>query len=917
MKKILILTLSLTLNGLMTAQTIQGIVTNSEGNPVGFITVKVKDKPIGTKTSSNGAYKLTLPGAGTFEIEFSHLNYLSQSKSVTVTEGENQTLNVSLNNDAQKVKTVKIKGTKSKESEQAILQEQKQAVVIQEKMGAEEMAKKGASDAAAAVTKMSGISREEGSSQIFVRGLGDRYNTTTLNGMFLPSDNPEFKNISLEYFPSEIIQSIGVSKTYNNTLLGDFGGASINIATKEFSGKPFLNAQLKLGFNSNAISNSSYTSGLGIFGTYDFKEYPTLREGEFIERNWQPTLNSAPRLNSDLSFNGGWIHKFNDKVEYSIFGTASQSNKYQYFKGIQKLLYTAGGDLESFEKTSYNYSINHSAMINNVLNINKQFKSRINYLLFRTASNQVNLYDGYNNGINDSIVRRRMIQDISNLHVVQWLNDYKANEKLSLYANFAANWIDNNQPNRLTTSLIKENGSYRFLANNSGDHSAYYQKIEDRDFTYNLGGKYLVLTDSAIGLNTLTVNLGYTFRYRDRRFEQLDYVFRPKPALNDDINLSTIDQAFSKENFYNGKFTTEDENPKNDIIDINRYLGYLNIHSPSIGFDFIPNEKITLNFGIRADIIDQDVRWRIVTTSPNSGKVQYDNFKILPFINAKYAINGQEQVKMAFSKTYTLPQFKELAPFLYFDISTFNTRGNPYLYASDNYNLDIKYENFIGKTSLFTLSGFGKFIQNPINKIFEAAAGLNQNVYANSGEQAIVLGVETEFRHTFFDNMSSTEGDSSDKNAFSMGTNIALLYSRQDLNKDKISRENAGYTSAVFTNTSAGIQGASPLVFNIDATYKRKFGNYEPTATLVMNYFSDRLYALGAQGAGDVYEKGVVSLDLITKHQFNKKYSFICNFRNILNPDIVRYQQVPLLGDKVVSSFKKGWDIMVGFQYNF
>ena len=173
-------------------------------------------------------------------------------------------------------------------------------------MGAQEMSRKGAGDAQAAVTKMSGISKEEGTSQIFVRGLGDRYNTTTLNGMFLPSDNPEFKNISLEYFPAEIIQSIGVSKTYNNTLLGDFGGASIDIATKEYTGKPFLNFSAKTGFNTQAISHWNYGSGMGYFGTVDNQEFPTKIEGKFIDRDWQPTVATMPRLNSELHVDGGW-----------------------------------------------------------------------------------------------------------------------------------------------------------------------------------------------------------------------------------------------------------------------------------------------------------------------------------------------------------------------------------------------------------------------------------------------------------------------------------------------------------------------------------------------------------------------------------------------------------------------------------
>ena len=163
-----------------------------------------------------------------------------------------------------------------------------------------------------------------------------------------------------------------------------------------------------------------------------------------------------------------------------------------------------------------------------------------------------------------------------------------------------------------------------------------------------------------------------------------------------------------------------------------------------------------------------------------------------------------------------------------------------------------------------------------------------------------------------------TEGrDTGFKHALVGGFNISALYSNQDLNKDKISKENKGYTSAVFTNTNAGIQGASPLIFNIDLSYRMKFKRYEPQYTLVFNYFFDRIYALGAQGAGNVMEQGVPSMDLISKHKITERFSASANFKNLLNPSIERYQLVSGSDNVVISSFKRGYDISLGINYNF
>ena len=134
---------------------------------------------------------------------------------------------------------IQITGSVSKESESALLTEQRKATTIDQKIGAEELNRKGVSDVAAALTKTTGISKEEGSGNVFVRGLGDRYNITTLNGLPLPSNNPSKKNIDLGIFSTDIVEFIGIDKTYAVKNYGDFAGANVNIASKNYKGNGF------------------------------------------------------------------------------------------------------------------------------------------------------------------------------------------------------------------------------------------------------------------------------------------------------------------------------------------------------------------------------------------------------------------------------------------------------------------------------------------------------------------------------------------------------------------------------------------------------------------------------------------------------------------------------------------------------
>ena len=917
MKKLITILLCIGASYLSAQTIITGKVTDEKGLPVSAAMLKVENQSLGAKADANGQYKILLPSAGTYSIVVSYIGYDKETIQVTIQTNETLTRDISLKSSNKKIKEVKVKGAKSKSSETATLAEQKASIAAVEIIGSQEMSRKGASDAQSAVMKMAGISKEEGTSQIFVRGLGDRYNATMLNGMFLPSDNPEFKNISLEYFPIDVIQSIGVSKTYNNTLLGDFGGATINIATKEYYGKPFIAGSIKGAINSNAISHVNKGHGVGFFGGVDNSEIPTTVNGQFVSRQWDDVTRTAPRINSEFNLNGGWSKSFTDKLKLSVFGTASFSNKYQHFQGMSQLLDAQGNIRDSAGKESFVYTVNQNAMINTVLSSPKM-KTKLNYLFFRTAANQFNVYDGLDGNNGNITLRKRNIKDISNLHVVQLINEYKVNNKLQFVANASLNAISNDQPDRLTQAYQIVAGQWAINTNQDGNMSSYYQSLNDRDYTAGLAGKYSIKKDSASNEDITAISLGYTLRYKTREFNQYDYIFKSNVQNPTGFNFpNDISSYFSASNLGpgNNQYRLYAERQSSGQVLAQIYDGDLSIHSPSIALDHKFTPKFTVSAGARVDLVGQNVNWDIQGNRPPKDNIFFDDFKILPFVNAKYEVTQDQNLKFAFSKTYTLPQFKELAPFLYYDISTFNTRGNPYLYSSDNYNIDLKWEYFPTKSELISVAGFGKMIQNPINKVFEAATGQLQMTYVNSGDLAMVTGIELEIKKNLIDKLDRKDSVGH-KYSLSGGFNISALYSRQDLDNDKATRETKGYTTTQYSVTETALQGASPFVFNVDLTYKARFKKIESQATVVVNYFHDRLYAIGAQTAGNAYEKGVATLDIITRHTLTKNWSISANLRNLLNPDIERYQEFPGQ-NKVISTFKKGIDASLGVNFNF
>ena len=183
--KLRYLLLSLFFSVAMFAQngTVTGTILDKEFNnePLPFANIVIKGTKQGTSTDENGKYSISLK-PGNYTLVIGYLGYETKEIPFTLKANEKKVINHTLEASGVQLADIEIIQVVSKEKESALLQEQQKAVEIKQSIGAEEISKKGIGDVAAAVAKTSGISKQEGSSDIFVRGLGDRYNSTTMNG---------------------------------------------------------------------------------------------------------------------------------------------------------------------------------------------------------------------------------------------------------------------------------------------------------------------------------------------------------------------------------------------------------------------------------------------------------------------------------------------------------------------------------------------------------------------------------------------------------------------------------------------------------------------------------------------------------------------------------------------------------------
>jgi len=871
---------------------LKGRVKDSQSKePLIGATVKVIGSDVASVTDIDGNFQLSGLKDGIYDIEIKYIGYKTAVKrQVKIEDNKVTTLDFEMETDNRVLAGVEVVAKANRESENVTMMEQKRSVIAVQTIGAQELSRKGISDAQAAVAKISGISKQEGVKNVFVRGLGDRYNFTTLNRFPLPSEDPEYKNIALDFFSTDIIQSIDVNKAFYSNTPADVAGADINITSKELTGDGKINVSLSGGFNTKTLSSDFMRlDGVDMFGFAD----NTQPGGNLDTYNFKNSLDPSKQnlqINQSYTISGG--KKFllgENRNPLKLYLVAGHNKNYTHYEEEVRNSITTGELSQDMDGDISQVETSQIAMANLEYTHNKKHSLAYNFMMVHATKESVGNYLGMDADYQSSdtyegFMRRQQTND-NLLFVNQLISKWTLGRNIGLNAGLSYNTINGNEPDRRINNLVKTDSGYVPMKG-TGIQQRYFSELDEKDLNARASLVYK-LNDGFD--NNSNVQIGYMGRFVDDDFEAVEYDMSVVRQTVFDINHISFDDYYNQDNYAGGMFQLD--------RNIDKYDVRKNIHSAYAEATYQFTPKFIANLGLKYDDVDMKVNYN-VNRGGSRGEQEIDKSYFLPSLNLRYNINDKHALRLAASKTYTLPQAKEISPFRYVSVS-FNSQGNPNLKPSDNYNIDLKWDWYISPSEIFSITGFYKYIKNPISRIEIASAGGFLS-YENISDHATAAGVEMEMKKHIFSRSLENNGMS----RLTLGVNGAYTYTCAKV--------------PLATDTSGSqLEGAAPWIVNADLTYLFRKGGNSFTGALVFNYFSDRIYTIGTEGYQDIMENGIPTLDFVASAQIGKHFTINLKARNLLDAAHQLTRKGNATNSEVVlSKYKKGTDFSIGLSYN-
>ena len=886
-----------------TGRLVGRVLAEETGEPLPGAQVAVAGTDLGALTGVDGRYSIERVPAGTHSIIALYIGRADKTvEGVIVEAGGSVLQDITLASAAIEIEAITVSAARETGSVATALNDQRNAAGVTSATTSEQIARSPDSDAAEAVRRVSGVTVQDGR-YVFVRGLGERYTTTSLNGSRVPSPEPERKVVPLDLFPTNLLAAITTSKTFTPDQAGDFSGAAVNLRTRSFPADRLVQFSLSGGYNTestgqqlllpaslggewmaSAAADRALPSALtqrDDFSSLSQTELNSLVRS--LPRSWLGDDGAAlPNGSASLSI-GGEDPIFGHRLGYVGSLTYSRS---QESREDEVRARAVPGDAEGtpvayneFSGATATNSVLWGGLLNLSTSVGAHSKIELNNTYNRTADNQSHL----DWGTLEEFAQVDSVRRSSLRYVERTVRSNQLRGEHRLFGDHDLDWsitssaVTRSEPDRADLAY-----GYEFAPSGERLPLAWLGFIPgaarrtSSDLAENvLSGDASYAIAFGAATSPTTVRVGGAWRATERDANSLSYNLRA-------VGLGPEQRAAGPEELFYGEYTQGDA------------TGIM-LEPNSAGGFYRAEDEVTAAFAM-ADVPLLDSRLRLIggarverwdlgmDVEPTSGsvlRIERTNTDVLPSLALNATIGERHTLRLSASRTLARPEYRELAPISYRDmLGEREVFGDSSLVRTLVENYDARWEFYPSPAEVLSVGVFVKRFDAPIEPIDVAATGASQLSFINA-ESAVNYGLELELRHGL--------GFLAEPLApFGVFANVTLMRSRIDTGNSTLS---------ALTNDERPMVGQAPYVVNTGLSYAN--GSGSTSATLLYNVVGERITSAAVTPITvDTYEQARHQLDFSLRFPlFAEGMSGKLDAKNLLDSpyeelqgDVVRYR---------------------------
>jgi hypothetical protein len=860
------------------------VVDASNGEPVPGAQVTIEGRVITAITEWSGRYALNAVPPGRYAVVVRAIGYAQKTVTdVVVPDGGAVPLTMTITAAAVQIAAVEVTAEMERGSVVQALNEQRSASGIVSAVTAEQIQKSPDSDAGQAVQRVSGVTVQDGR-YVFVRGLGERYTTTSLNSARIPSPEPERKVVPLDMFPSGVLEAITTAKTFMPDQPGDFSGAQVNLRTREFD------LGRVLSFSTTGSVNGAVNDGslpvapsvgpewLGFAGAAralpaDVKaagNMSTLSQSELqsmigrFRNSWSARQGSGGPGGGFSASLGGEDGLLGGRLGY--LASLSYGSGAEVRRDERRAVAIASGTpgvalpLNAMRGSTGTASVLWGGILNLTTRLGQVSRISLNNTYTRSAENQATHLAGFNETANKDLAVTRLTFTGRSVASSQLLGQHLVGGRHLLDWALSASRVTRDEPDR--SDLVDE---VTIDSATGATQRTHWYGLSDpatrrtfstlRETGYEGGVNFRL----NIGLPSRQsyVKAGAGYRSTDRGADTRMYSIS-------NLDLSDAERAAPPEQIFTQTsrlWLVADPNAGRYTASDALLAGYLQ-------FAWALSERAQLIGGARVERSRIDV----LTLRPDGSLAppgRLRNTDLLPSLTLNVRLTETQNLRLSTSQTLSRPEYRELSPVAYRDVlGGLDVKGNSALRRALIRNFDARWEWYPHPGEVVSLAAFAKRFTDPIERVIVATTGFPTIGFVNA-DGANNYGVELETRKQ----LGFLAGALA---PFTVFANATLMRSRIRPGNDTI---------ASVSSANRPMVGQAGYVVNVGVGYSSTTG--AATATLLYNVVGQRITAAGMTNVPDAYERPRDLLDLAVRTPLYGRTALKLDFKNLLDAPVL------------------------------